>query len=84
MSYANVIRELEAKVQQYQQDISKSIVNHNGLIGALKGTMDALAMATKAANELLPGTPVDTVLNVADNVANVVDSSVENQSSTTA
>ena len=46
--------------------------------------MDALALATKAANELLPGTPVDTVLNVADNVANVVDSSVENQSSTTA
>ena len=66
MSFESFINNLEEKVKQVESAIQQSINNHNGLLGMLSEAKFYLDAITKAADVIVPGTPVDAAIDALD------------------
>lgn len=70
-SLSDKIKQIEKSIAQSTTQITQWSNNHNGLLGMLQATKEALNDAQIIMNVVAPESPVTEVLNVVENVANV-------------
>lgn len=55
-----------ARIKEIETAIQNSLNNHNGLLGMLSEAKFYLDAITKAADVIVPGTPVDAAIDALD------------------
>ena len=78
-----LISAFESKIQMLEHSIAQASTqlkqwhdNHNGLVGMLHATKEALDDAKKVMDVVAPESTVTEALNIADNIANVIEPKV--------
>lgn len=77
-SFTSKIELLEKSIAQASAQVKQWTDNHNGLVGMLQATKEALNDAQAVMEVVAPASPITEGLNAAENIANVVDGVVEN------
>lgn len=70
----SLIASIEARLKLYEEEITKSLANHNALVGAMQELKNILAMAAPIAEALAPAASpvIEEVKTVVDAVDNAV------------
>lgn len=58
--------DIEARIKEIETAIQNSLNNHNALLGMLTEAKFYLDAITKAADVIVPGTPVDAAIDALD------------------
>ena len=69
MSLSTFIEQLTTKAKNLEAAVAQSIQNHNGILGMLRATQEAIAEATKLAEAIAPTSTVTEALDAVDTVA---------------
>ena len=70
------IETVEARIKEIEQAIAQSLANHNALLGGLSATQDILHMMKAGLDVVMPGTPVDTVVDTMSKVVDAIEDAV--------
>ena len=76
-SFESKIKLIEDSIAQATAQVNQWTSNHAGLIGMLQATKEALIDAHKVMDVLDPSSPITEGLNIAENVATVVENAVD-------
>lgn len=72
-SFGSKIKLIEQSIANAAAQVKQWTDNHNGLVGMLQATKDALDEANKVIGYVAPNSAVADTLNALDNAANVIE-----------
>lgn len=70
------------RVKQLEEDVQKSLANHNWLLGCLNEAKNILNLVSEGANAIAPDAPVTEVIEEINSVVNEIDSLANGSSET--